>query len=77
MNTPEEEELLIAQVTTAHRARDPDGIRHHPAWYDLGEQGRRRAFDETTTLRKLEAALDPSGLSTTSHAVLSRIRSGS
>jgi len=65
---------LVAQVASAYRDRGPDGtIRPHPAWFDLGEAGRREAFDEALQLRALEAALDPSGLSTTARAVLGRI----
>ena len=71
------DELLIEQVVSAHRTRSPDGeIRSHPAWYDLDAQGRRAAFDEAMLQRRLEAALDPKGLSTTVKAVLARIRRG-
>jgi hypothetical protein len=72
-----EDELLIAQVTSAHRARDLDGrVKSHPAWHDLNEGGRREAFEATGLSRTLEAALDPRGESTTVKAVLARIRRG-
>lgn len=74
MNTPEEEAILIEALSTAHRDRDPDGIRFHAAWFDLDEAGRRRAFEEITRQRRLEAALDPAGLSTTARAVLAKIK---
>ena len=69
-----EEELLIEQVTSAHRERHADGtIRSHPAWHDLDEAARGEAFEATLTLRKMEAALDPDGHSSTVRALLSRI----
>lgn len=72
--TPEEQ-LLFEQVTSAHRERGVDGsIRSHRAWHDLDDAGRLAAFDETVTLRKLEAASDAQGLSSTVRAVLSRLR---
>ncbi len=70
-----EDELLIAQVTSAHRARGLDGqVKSHPAWHDLDAGGRREAFEATVLSRKLEAALDSAGRSTTVKAVLERIR---
>ncbi len=74
MNTPEQEELLIAAVTTAHRARTHEGIQPHANWFDLDDAGREKAFEETALVRAMEAALDPEGLSTTARAVLERIR---
>lgn len=69
-----EEELLLEQVTAAHRERHADGsIRSHPAWHDLDDAGKQAAFEATLELRTLEAALDPQGQSTTLRAVLSRI----
>ena len=67
---------LIEQAASAFRPRDPrDGrARPHPAWLDLDEAGRQEAFDEAARARRLEAALDPAGLSTTARAVLARIR---
>ncbi|MEQ8275774.1 MAG: hypothetical protein RMA76_39000 [Deltaproteobacteria bacterium] len=64
----------IQEGTTAWRPRVGGRIDILPAWHDLDEEGRREAFEETVALRKLEAALDPDGLSSTAHAVLDRIR---
>jgi hypothetical protein len=72
--TPEERGSLIAAVTTAHRERGTRGeIKSHRAWHDLDESGRTEAFDETLRARKIEAATDARGLSTTARAVLARI----
>jgi len=66
---------LIEAAAGAYRARDPLGaIRSHPAWHDLDEAGREEAFERARSLRALEAALDPDGLSATARAVLARIR---
>ena len=71
--TPEQE-LLLEQVTSAHRERGFDGaIRGHPAWFDLDDEGRQAAYEATLELRKLEQAADPRGLSTTARAILSRL----
>jgi len=73
MATPDP--LLLEQVTSAHRPTDRDGgVRAHPAWHDLDEDGRREAFAATLRLRRLEGALHPQGLTTTATAVLRRIR---
>ena len=73
-----EEELLLEQVTSAHRERQVDGtIRAHPAWHDLDDEGRIAAFEATLELRKMEAALDPQGHSSTIRALLSRINAPS
>ena len=72
--TPEERARLIEASTTAWRPRLVGRIDVHPAWFDLDEAARKEAFEETSILRKMEAALDPEGLSTTGHAVLARIR---
>jgi hypothetical protein len=69
-----DEELLLEQVTSAHRERQVDGsVRSHPAWHDLDEAGRQEAFEATVELRKMEAALDGDGFSGTVRALLSRI----
>lgn len=69
-----EEELLVEQVTSAHRERGVDGVvRSHPAWHDLDDAGRVAAFEATVELRRLEAALDPQGLSSTVRALLGRL----
>lgn len=69
-------EALLEEAVTAWRPRAADGrIRAHPAWADLPEEDRERAFDETLRARVLESLLDPRGISTTARAVLARIRS--
>jgi hypothetical protein len=73
--TPEERELLVEQVTSAFRERSARGeLRPAPAWHDLDEAGRRDAHAKAVTARALEAALDPRGWSTTTRAVLARLR---
>ncbi len=69
--TPEEQ-VLLEQVTSAHREHTNDGVRAHRAWFDLDDAGRLAAFDATLELRKLETALN--GESSTVRAVLNRIR---
>jgi hypothetical protein len=67
-------EALVEQAASAFRERDGHGRVHaHPAWHDLDEAGRVEAFDLAESLREVEAALDPEGLSTTARAVLARI----
>ena len=71
---PDPEALLEEQVTSAWRPRTVDGtLRAHPAWHDLAPEGRRRAYEATLRQRRLEAALDPDGLTTTGRAVLARL----
>jgi hypothetical protein len=73
--TPEERERLIELAASAHRPPGPRGdLQPSPAFADLDEAGRREAFEVATTMRALEAALDPEGLSTTARAVLRAIR---
>ena len=70
------EERLIEQVCSAHRERDVHGrVQWSPAWHDLDDAGRQRAFERTVASRAIEAALDERGQSTTVAAVLARIRS--
>jgi hypothetical protein len=71
--TPEEEEALIEQVAGAYRPRAREELRYHPAWHDLGEAERVRAYEIARAMRKVEAALDADGMSTTARAVLARI----
>jgi hypothetical protein len=71
----EEREALIEALAGAHRFRGPRGeVRPHPAFFDLDETGREQAFEVARGLRRMEAALDPEGLSATARAVLARIR---
>ena len=66
---------LLEQVVAAWRPRGlDDGVRSHPAWHDLPPADREHAARLAAAQRRLEAALDPEGLSTTAHAVLARIR---
>ena len=71
--TDPDDDALIEEVAGAWRPRDPRGLRFHPHWHDLSEEGRIEAHDRAAKQRELEAALDPEGLSTTARAVLSRI----
>jgi len=70
---PDDEELLIEQVASAYRPPSRDELRYHPAWHDLGEAGRLRAYELARAVRKVEAALDEEGMSSTVRAVLGRI----
>lgn len=71
----DDREVLIEALAGAHRHRGPLGeVRPHPAFFDLDEAGREEAFEVARELRRVEAALDPEGLSTTARAVLARIR---
>ncbi len=74
--TPEEErELLIEQVVAAWRPEASDGgVRAHPAWEDLDARGREEAARRAMLARRMEAALDPEGLSATARVVLAKIR---
>ena len=67
------EEILIEEAATAFRPTRDGGVGSHPAWHDLDEAGRREAFEVAVKNRKLEAALDPDGLSATARTVLARI----
>jgi hypothetical protein len=73
----QDREALVEAAASAFRARDPHGrVLAHPAWHDLDEAGRVEAFDAAREARRIEAALDPQGLSTTARAVLARITGG-
>jgi hypothetical protein len=75
MTGERERELLVEQAVGAWRPRRGDGgIGPHPAWADLDAAGRAEAFEAAALQRRLEAALDPDGLTTTGRAVLARIR---
>ena len=70
-----EEELLVEKAISSYRRRDQGGaVQVSPAWADLSPENRRIAFDEALKLRKMEAALDERGRSSTVRAVLERIR---
>jgi hypothetical protein len=68
-----ERERLIEEAASAWRPRGAEGVRPHPSWADLDAAGRRETFELARTQRRLEAALDAEGLSTTARAVLARI----
>jgi hypothetical protein len=71
-----DQERLLEQACGAYRPRAPDGtVLGSPAWHDLHPAGRRAAFETALVQRRLEAALDAEGLSTTARAVLERIGS--
>lgn len=73
--TADEHRDLVEATASAFRSVAPDGsIREAPAWHDLDEAGRIEAAALALELRKLEAALDRDGLSTTARLVLARIR---
>jgi hypothetical protein len=74
MNPHDEIDLLIEETTSAWRPRTGDGtILPHPAWADLDPASRERAFEETVVARRIEAALDKRGRTTTVRAVLGRL----
>lgn len=77
MNSRERQDL-IEQVTSSWRPADRSGgVRSHPAWNDLDAGSREVAHREAARQRRLEAALDEEGLSTTAKRVLQRIRGAS
>ena len=69
-----ERERLIEEAAGAWRPEGRDGPRPHPAWADLDAEGRQAVYELSRIMRRLEAALDEKGLSTTARAVLARIR---
>ena len=74
MTDPHRDEL-IERVVGAQRPRSPNGaLRAHPAWHDLDEEGRAEAHHRTTVARRIEAALDPDGHTSTTRAVLAIIQ---
>jgi hypothetical protein len=73
MTDERDQDLLIEEVAGAYRPEPRDELRYHAAWHDLDAAGRQRAFELARALRRIEAALDRDGLSTTGRAVLARI----
>ena len=64
-------ERLIESATTAHRrVRSDFRIAAHPAFYDLDAKSRIELYEATVVSRRIEAALNEWGLSTTALAVL-------
>lgn len=75
MTDPRIRETLVEAAAGAWRPRRPDGSPGtHPAWADLDEAGRREAFELARASRRLEAALDQRGLSSTARAVTATVR---
>jgi hypothetical protein len=75
--TAAEREALVEAAASSFRARGPHGaMSFHPAWHDLDAAGRTEAAEAAREQRRLEALLDPEGLSSTARAVLRRIREG-
>lgn len=69
-----DDESLVEELAGAYRERAASGeVRFSPAFWDLSEDARQQAFEIARTTRRLEAALDPEGLSSTARAVLARI----
>jgi len=67
-------DLLVERVVSSWRERAPSGeIRSAPAWHDLAEDDRERAFLESVPARQLEAAMDSDGLSSTGRTVITII----
>jgi len=71
--TDEEKVLLIEQVAGAWRPDAGDELTYHKAWHDLDAHSREIAADRARALRRIEAALDGEGLSTTARHVLAKI----
>ncbi len=66
--------MLLERAVSAYRDRSPEGeIRFAPEWHDLTPNRRLDLFRMQTESRILERAADPQGLSSTAHAVLSRL----
>lgn len=75
MSTNSPEDLLVEATLGAWRRRDRDGLpMPPPAWADLTDAGRVRAYEAQLQARAWERALDDDGLSSTVYAVLARIR---
>ncbi|MFW5652968.1 MAG: hypothetical protein ACOC0P_02890 [Planctomycetota bacterium] len=76
-NNENDREELIERTLNSWRPRDRDGrITTHPAWYDLSEADRVAAYRRLMAWRKIEAAANAKGLSSTSLTVLRRIADG-
>lgn len=69
-------ETLFEAATSASREHDAEGrIVPSPHWADLSPTQREELFARVLESRKLEAAADPGGLSTTARTVVTRISS--
>jgi len=67
------EEQIESAATAYRETRADSSIVDSPAWHDLDEEGRVLAHTRAAALRRLEAALDPDGLSTMARALLQKI----
>ena len=73
--TPEEREILIEAVVTAHRERDASGrVLPSPEWMDLASADRDVAFELQAASRRLESGYDQHGLNTTMRSVIERAK---
>ena len=72
--TDRERDALIEETAGAFRPQRDGRVGSLPAWHDLDVEGRVEAHARAAGLRRMEAALDPEGMSSTVRAVLSRIR---
>lgn len=71
--TPDETAALFEEAISAFRERDAWGrILPSPAWMDLAPAEREVLFDAQTIARRLEAAVDDDGMSSTASAVARR-----
>ncbi len=75
MSAAKDRDALIEQAAGAHRELRQGQVGSSSAWHDLDEEGRTEAYERAVVSRKLEAALDAEGLSSTAKAVLRRITS--
>lgn len=74
MTLPADRDRLVEETLSAYRERDPLGsVIASAAFFDLDENDREHAFEEALRARTLEAAMDPSGQSSTVKAILARI----
>jgi len=74
MSARREREVLVEQAAGAWRPVRVDGsVGALPAWADLDDAGRAEAFEVARASRRLEAALDGRGWSSTVKVVMGRI----
>jgi hypothetical protein len=72
---PDDPGVLAEEAMSAFRERDAWGrILPSPAWMDLAPEGREALFGAQTMARRLEAAIDGDGMSTTVKVVTRRAR---
>ena len=76
IGTDRDRDALVEEVAGAFRPRRGGAVGSHAAWHDLDAEGREAAYARGVENRRLEAALDAEGYSSTVRAVLERIRQG-